>query len=90
MEETMNDFLPTGSICKDCLNCMVRVIEPLDNDAWEIIGETVDGSTALIHCICLASDIDLNDHVVRVCNKFDGVHQPPNPFMVNKFLWGNL
>jgi len=77
--------LPEGSICEKCRFCMSRLIEPLDEEAFEIISQGDDEQTVLVHSLCLMSDIDLNDHVVKVCNKFDD-GTGGNPFFANKFL----
>lgn len=79
--------LPEGSICESCVYCITRLIEPLDEEAWEIYIENDDESSVFIHACCMVLDIDLHDHVVRGCNKFDDGGEG-NPFFNNKFLNG--
>lgn len=79
--------LPDGSICEDCIYCIARVIEPLDNEAFEIYIQEDPDSNIFVHVCCIILDIDLHDHVVRECNKYDDGSNE-NPFLNNKFLKG--
>lgn len=89
METNEYVYLPEGSICEDCIYCVARIIEPLDleDSDWEIYVQEDDDDEESVytHVSCLILDIDLHDHVVRVCNKFDSGN---NPFLNNKFLAG--
>ena len=77
--------LPDGSICVTCIYCIARLIEPLDDEAYEIYVQDNEDENIFIHACCTILDIDLHDHVVRGCNKYDsGVEG--SPFGYNKFL----
>lgn len=79
--------LPEGSICEECIYCISRIIEPLDDEAYEIYVQEDEDSNVFVHTCCIILDIDLHDHVVRACNKYDdGTDE--NPFLNNKFLKG--
>jgi len=79
-------YLPEGTICKNCIYCMSRVIEPLDWEAYEEFGinEEENGDDIIVQSMCLLSEVELHDHVVRSCNKFEDINS--NIFMKNKFL----
>lgn len=79
--------LPKGSICESCIYCILRVIEPLDGDAWEIYVQEDENSDIFIQASCMVLDIDLHDHVVKACNKFDDGTDGGNMFLSNKFLF---
>lgn len=77
--------LPEGSICEGCVYCIARLIEPLDEEAYEIYVQEDEDSDVFIHACCIMLDIDLHDHIVRECNKYDD-GDIENPFLNNKFL----
>jgi hypothetical protein len=79
--------LPEGSIFVSCSYCITRLIEPLDDESWDIYIQEDDESGVFVHASCMVLDIDLHDHVVRGCNKFDDGEEF-NPFFNNKFLNG--
>lgn len=74
-------YLPEGSICKDCVYCMLRIIEPLDYREFGLNEEAKDDT--LVQSLCLLSDVDLCDHIVKECSKFES---GGNLLMGNRFL----
>lgn len=74
------NYLPKGSLCENCVHCMKRIIEPLDYEAYGL-SEDDEENVIVIQALCLISDVDLADHVVKECNKFDY-----EIVMQNKFL----
>lgn len=77
--------LPEGSICENCVHCITRIIEPLDEESYEIYVQEDEESNIFVHACCILLDIDLHDHVVRGCNKYEE-KKVGNPFLKNKFL----
>ena len=77
--------LPEGSICESCIHFIGRIIEPLDDEAYEIYVQEDEDSNIFVHACCIILDIELHDHVVRVCSKYDDGNTE-NPFLENKFL----
>lgn len=78
----MNHILPKGSICKDCVYCMVKIIEPLDYSDFGLDEETKNDT--LVQTLCLLSKEELHDHITRECSKFEAIGS--NLLMGNKFL----
>lgn len=80
--------LPEGSICESCIYCITRLIEPLDDEAYEIMTQEDIENNIFVHACCMLLDIDLHDHVVKGCNQYE-CNIEDNPFLNNKFLNGN-
>jgi hypothetical protein len=80
--------LPEGSMCENCIYCVKRIIEPLDEENWEVMDKEEDGvvENIYVQACCLILDIELHDHIVKACNKFDD-GAAGNPFLQNKFLY---
>lgn len=72
--------LPEETLCKNCTYCMTRVIEPLDYEAYGL-DEEENGNNIIVQALCIISDVDLHDHIVKECNKFKY-----NIIMKNEFL----
>lgn len=64
-------YLPEGSICESCIYCIARLIEPLDDEGYEIYQQDDENINVFVHSSCIVLDIDLHDHVVKACNKYD-------------------
>ena len=62
--------LPEGSICEGCIHCMIRIIEPLDYEAFGL-DEEDEISSIIVQALCLLSDVDLHDHIVKECSEFE-------------------
>lgn len=77
--------LPEGSVCEACVYCIARIVEPLDDEAFEVYAPGDDDEDSVfIHTCCILLDIGLHDHVVRACSKFK--ENTGNILMENKFL----
>ena len=81
-------YLPEGSICESCIYCITRLIEPLDDEGYEIYQHGDEDNNNFIHASCIMLDIDLHDHIVRACNKYDNGRSGggKNSIFNNKFL----
>lgn len=77
-----NNILPKESICNDCIHCMLKIIEPLDYEEFDLNEEAE--SEILVQSFCLLSSVDLHDHIVRKCSHFE--HNEGNLLMGSKFL----
>lgn len=64
------DYLPENSLCRKCAHCMVRVIIPLDYEAYGL-QELESEESIIVQALCVVSDVDLHDHIVKECNKFE-------------------
>lgn len=82
--------VPPGSLCENCIYAVFRLIEPLDEGAYELyLFDENNDDGIFAHACCMVLDIDLHDHIVKGCNKFDdGYDNSDNPFANNKFLRG--
>jgi hypothetical protein len=76
--------VPEGSICENCIYCITRLIEPLDDESWDIYIQEAEGAP-FTHCRCIVLNMDLHDHIVKDCNYYTE-EEVGNPFANNKFL----
>jgi len=60
--------LPKETKCLDCVYLIARIIEPLDEEERE---EMEAEDEIFVHASCLLLDIDVHDHIVRECSKYE-------------------
>jgi hypothetical protein len=77
-----NNVLPEGSICENCVYCMRRIIEPLEDSEFDLNEETKDG--IFVQVLCLLSDMDLHDCITRECTQYK--KEKPGLFIENRFI----
>jgi len=73
--------LPKGTKCLDCVYLIARIIEPLDEEEVE---EMEAEDEIFVQTSCLLLDIDVHDHMVRECSKYE--KHDPNLLIDQRFL----
>jgi len=81
MEQRDIAGLPKGTKCLDCIYLIARIIEPLDE---EDIEDTGAEDEIFVQTSCLLLDIDVHDHMVRECSKYE--KYDPNLLIDQRFL----
>lgn len=83
--EDIASCLPKGTKCCDCIYLIARIIEPVDLDKEELgFIEFSEDSNIYVHVACLLLDVDIHDHIVKECSKYEKAE--PNLLIDHRFL----